>query len=877
LPDRSVPMLAPAVPPRSERDRRILVGLADRLDPADPGAHNNLGVLYFNKGMVEEAIRVFQRALELDPRMQVAQRNLEIAYFGTGYYARLIAELEARLREDPADGTARRRLARAFRSTGDHAAAARELRRLVADGPEDVRTLLELAGVEKEAGRFEAALGWLRRAERADPARAAVHFALGELFYNQGLAEDAEPALRRAVELREEYADALHLLSFVYGDLGQPERAEAAARHARELNPHLAKAETNLSLDRYNPARFGELTGRRPERPAPTGGFLARYHLGIAYRQRGLYAEALRELERGLAGGEEPDLLRQAIAELRLLRGEGAEAAGLYERLVEERGGSPKLWNELGVARQLGGDLAGAEACYLRAIEADPAYALARNNLGVARLIRGDAAGGAESLRRAVELHPGLVNAGCNRGLLAVREGRVEEAHELYRAVVERSPEAAAGWVGLGVALTEARRYAEARNACARAVEIDPGSAEARYHLGLALSRLGEHELALRETRRALELDPYFSAPRLRLAVEVQFEYAEVLAPELDAGARTDAGVGGFDAGEGEIDAALAGLRPAAETPAADPLAEARRSLAAGRFDHALALALRAAAAGADPMEAELFGAEVYLHQGLDGEALDRYDAALERVPLAPEPALAARVHLGRARALLRLGRFAAAAEAAGEAARLEPAATEAGLVLVPALLGEGRREEALRYASGLAARAPTDARVLRQLGRAAAAVGDRGSALGSLRRAVELDPHLVAAWTDMARLLLGQGRAGEAAEVCGQALAILPSYPEAMLLLAEAERLQRRPDRAIAVLVDLLTEDACHPAALLCLGRALRDDGRPDDARRALERALRFDPASAEGAFLLETLSSPRDRRRRAPAAARALAYAGA
>ncbi|HZI40737.1 MAG TPA: tetratricopeptide repeat protein, partial [Gemmatimonadaceae bacterium] len=67
----------------SHRDRDVLRSFAQRIDPSDAGAHNNLGVLYYNKGLHEEAVAAFMRALELDPKMQVAQRNLEIAYFNT--------------------------------------------------------------------------------------------------------------------------------------------------------------------------------------------------------------------------------------------------------------------------------------------------------------------------------------------------------------------------------------------------------------------------------------------------------------------------------------------------------------------------------------------------------------------------------------------------------------------------------------------------------------------------------------------------------------------------------------------------------------------------------------------------------------------------
>jgi len=105
--------------PISERDRDILRSFARRIDGSDAGAHNNLGVLYYNKGMYEEAVAAFARALEIDPKMQVAQRNLEVAYFHTGYYDRRVTELRDRLRAHPDDREARWELGRAYAAIGD--------------------------------------------------------------------------------------------------------------------------------------------------------------------------------------------------------------------------------------------------------------------------------------------------------------------------------------------------------------------------------------------------------------------------------------------------------------------------------------------------------------------------------------------------------------------------------------------------------------------------------------------------------------------------------------------------------------------------------------------------------------------------------------
>jgi tetratricopeptide (TPR) repeat protein len=91
-------MPAPAL---SERDLTVLRSFALRINQSDAGAHNNLGVLYYQKGLIEEAITEFARALELDSKMQVAQANLEIAYRNSGYYDRRITELSEEARRRP--------------------------------------------------------------------------------------------------------------------------------------------------------------------------------------------------------------------------------------------------------------------------------------------------------------------------------------------------------------------------------------------------------------------------------------------------------------------------------------------------------------------------------------------------------------------------------------------------------------------------------------------------------------------------------------------------------------------------------------------------------------------------------------------------------
>src|SRR5947199_9659658 len=90
-----------AAAPGGEID--ILRSFARRIDPSDAGAYNNLGVLYFRKGLAEEAIAAFSRALALDEKMRVARRNLEIAYGESDTLQRRIEQLATRLANNPDD------------------------------------------------------------------------------------------------------------------------------------------------------------------------------------------------------------------------------------------------------------------------------------------------------------------------------------------------------------------------------------------------------------------------------------------------------------------------------------------------------------------------------------------------------------------------------------------------------------------------------------------------------------------------------------------------------------------------------------------------------------------------------------------------------
>jgi cellulose synthase operon protein C len=858
-------MPAPAL---SERDLTVLRSFAQRIDPSDAGAHNNLGVLYYQKGLIDEAISEFARALELDAKMQVAQTNLEIAYRDSGHYERRIAELRDKADRSPDDRGARWELGRAYATLGRHEEAVAEFEALLARHPADVPAMLQLGLAEKARGRLDTASDWLARACDHDPDNAVARFHRGEVLYNRGLTELALVALKDAIARNPDYAEAHYLMAFVYGDLGQHEAARASTKRAVALNPMLARAQANLTLDRNGQRASGAGAIRSVESPGSnqsvrrnlpveppvpipqpppgpqsvSGAPLARYNLGLAYRQQGSYDDALREYQLGLDSDEDRRLNLQAMAEVHLLRRDLPSALRLYHQLVHEFPDSPKLWNERGVCLHQSGLRDEAIASYQHAIEADAAYQLAWNNLGVLRANEPSADEAVSAFRQALAgTHP-LFTARLNLALLLLQRRQLKPALEEYQRALAEQPSSATAWNGIGLVFVELKRFDDARNAFGRAVDADAQLAAAHYNLSFVLSQLGDFDGALRETRRALELEPMYIPQKFALTIDLQFEDPTIaITPELISEVSGQELAGEFKYDSPVLDRLFEELAPAEPEPSQQPadslLRQARELIAKGLLDQARTELDRAIARGAPRHATAVLLGLIFAKRGFHGEALERYREARALVPADSDATL------GEIQALLALARAKDAGPLADELIQRVPRDVDvlAAWARVHVALGDYTGAlESIRKAQALAPNRPD---LFHLEAQAAVGLGDEGAALAAFRAALGLDPSLVRVWYDLGAMEEQRNNWDAARVAYERALDLLPTYGTAALALADLLLRVEGPKVAIPVLVQVLEADPYELEVLTALGRALLEEGRTIQALEGFDRVLRFDP----------------------------------
>jgi tetratricopeptide (TPR) repeat protein len=367
-----------AKPKNNERD--VLLSFASRVDRNDPGALNNLGVLYFRKGMYGEAIDQFKEALKIDPKFDLARDNLQYLFAETQMEDPDVSRWRTEVEKTPANVEAILNLGISFKNMGRIEEASEALERAVKLDPDNFMAKLHLGNVYKAGGLFAEALEQYQEV-KDEVGKSAVYCTdLGEIYYNLGRTEEAIQELRAAIKHDAGYWRSHFLLSFAYGDNGQFQEALEESRVASKLNPSFQNNEANLALGKSD----GEGNKERVAKGMGAASFESTsYTLGTAYIERGFVKEALKEFTKALEEMQDKDRVYIEIGRIHLTEGSIEKALSSFLKALELNPENALAFNLLGCVYHTRGDYHQAAVCYLQAYRLFSSDADVMNNLGV--------------------------------------------------------------------------------------------------------------------------------------------------------------------------------------------------------------------------------------------------------------------------------------------------------------------------------------------------------------------------------------------------------------------------------------------------------------------------------------------------------------
>ena len=496
----------------SQEEYKILKSFAQRIPVNDPGAHNNLAVVYFNKGLYDEALTELEKALTIDPDFVLARNNMDIILQKSGRLEEKVQELVRTIADVPFDEHATIELADTYRKLNRYSQSIIFYRKILDYNPGSFEAHYGLGSTLRSLGKYDDALEEIKKALDIKITPECYRI-LGELYFNKGIIDLAIKNFEESLMLDPTSAEGHFFLGFALGEKGKIKEGLESVRKAIAINPSLAQFEPNLPIQLKD--HKGHLDFLKEQLGIPkvsVNEFQAHFNLGMTYLNKGLYEEARKEFEECLKMNRRNPELLGAYGELNLLAKRVDEALKLLEPALELDYASPRLANDIGIAYLLKNDFTKATNWFKKALGLQKDFAAALNNYAVTQHSDNKIDEGMKNFQLAAQMGSpeARFNLGSHyfkirdfekamkhfsgdtmedlfgRGLIQVENGRDEEALESFKTALNRVPNHAGAYYNIGFIYMRQGKFEDGLSYIRKGMEIEPNYEKEKYHLSIA-------------------------------------------------------------------------------------------------------------------------------------------------------------------------------------------------------------------------------------------------------------------------------------------------------------------------------------------------------------------------------------------------------
>jgi tetratricopeptide (TPR) repeat protein len=204
-------------------------------------AHNNLGIVLFEKGQLDDAIAHYRTTLQMRPNFWDADYNLGTALLGKGQVDEAIFYCDKAVRMQPNDPDAQVALANALLQKRQIDDAIVHYEKAVAIRPDYFLARYGLGHSLLEKGKLDAAIEHSRAALLIQPNNADCHTVLAIALDEKGQSAEAVKHYEKALEISPQSVSALNNLAWLLAtnsnaSLRNGARAIQLARQANQLS-----------------------------------------------------------------------------------------------------------------------------------------------------------------------------------------------------------------------------------------------------------------------------------------------------------------------------------------------------------------------------------------------------------------------------------------------------------------------------------------------------------------------------------------------------------------------------------------------------------------------------------------------------------------
>jgi tetratricopeptide (TPR) repeat protein len=531
--------MAKGDPKKSEEVLRSAIQNASANDPAP---YLRLAGLMLRQGHKAEGEQVVQQLREKQASSALVAAAIGDYYLASRDSQNAIREYQRGLNLDPKNTDLQLRLLETMISSGQIDDATKLTDRLLKENPGDIMARITHARLLAIKGNTTEAITTLREVIKDAPENPQAHFVLGKVLHQTGDLAGAKSELQETLKRQPENQMALYALAETYRDSRDYDTAREYAARMQKLNDNPSVHFLNATIDigaRDYPAALTELN---EVQKSVTTDPLLYLNYAIVYAGQKKYAEAEREFQTALKIYPQYDAAMGDYVGMMFATNNPAKAVALAAQYAAANPNRTQAHFLYGSALATTKKFDQAIEEFQKVIQIDPSALMAYIHIGQIYELTNRPDDALNAYQKALQIQPKSPLANNYLGNLYVRRGDLKNAGKYFQTALNENahdPVAAnnLAWVyasegeNLDMALslaTQAKQiapnlegindtlawiqykkgnYHVSVTLAEDAVKSRPEKADYRYHLGMALMGAGEPVRAKAELQKALLLN----------------------------------------------------------------------------------------------------------------------------------------------------------------------------------------------------------------------------------------------------------------------------------------------------------------------------------------------------------------------------------
>jgi tetratricopeptide (TPR) repeat protein len=211
-----------------------------RRAPRSERVHLDLANAYRKQGRLDEAQRIYERALEINPDYVLIHINLSMVYSAQMQTQKAVDILLEGVRRNPSHFKLYNNLGVLYNSLGKYDEAAAYLKKGAMLEPYNATLHFNLALAYERLGRLDEAITHYRRSIELNYGDPSAHFNLGLALHKKGSLREALQAFLAASQLNPSHAGTLFNAALISLDLGDIQAARNLEVRLQRLDPYRA-------------------------------------------------------------------------------------------------------------------------------------------------------------------------------------------------------------------------------------------------------------------------------------------------------------------------------------------------------------------------------------------------------------------------------------------------------------------------------------------------------------------------------------------------------------------------------------------------------------------------------------------------------------